>query len=136
MKDKYCEICGKKFPPQHSTGYKDVDKMLAEVTKCTKCLIKLIKEVMTKDTSSTEQRVCKCGCGKSIEHKHPNTKFYNKHHKDKYWNMKNPRGNFAHLKDIDNDVITVTDEWGNPLYEMDEYAEYCHPFSSEGLGQE
>ena len=88
MKNKYCEICGKKFPPQHSTGYKDVDEALAEVTKCTECLINLIKEVMTEDTSSTEKRVCKCGCEKSIEHKHPNAKFYNKRHKDKYWTIK------------------------------------------------
>ena len=48
LKDKYCDTCGKKFPPQHPTGFKDVDKLLAGVTTCTECLIIKIKE-LTKD---------------------------------------------------------------------------------------
>ena len=44
-----------------------------------------------------EDRVCSCGCGKSIKHKHVNAKFYNQKHKDNYHNRTNPRGKFAHL---------------------------------------
>lgn len=43
------------------------------------------------------KRLCKCGCGKDISHKHVNAKFLNKRHKDTYWNKVNPRGKFAHL---------------------------------------
>ena len=67
-------------------------------------------------------RKCKCGCGKSIEHKHPNAKFYNQKHKDKYWNYVNPRGIFEYLKDID---------------DIDEIVEReTHPFDTDALGQE
>lgn len=44
-----------------------------------------------------KQRNCKCGCGSSINHKHPNAHFLNQKHKDRYWNVVNPRGKFAHL---------------------------------------
>lgn len=37
-------------------------------------------------------RKCKCGCGADISKKHPNAKFVNARHKDKYWNRVNPRG--------------------------------------------
>lgn len=43
------------------------------------------------------KRLCKCGCGSSIDHKHPNAKFINLKHKDKHHNRVNPRGKFAHL---------------------------------------
>ena len=49
-------------------------------------------------------RVCKCGCGASINHKHPNAKFLNKVHKDNYWNAVNTRGtalyNDTHIFDL------------------------------------
>lgn len=48
---------------------------------------------------------------------HKNKKFCNSRCKDRYHNLKNPRGIFAHLKDQPID------------YEND------HPFSSEALGQ-
>jgi hypothetical protein len=38
-----------------------------------------------------KQRKCKCGCG-AVINGHPNKKFVNKRHKDKYWNRVNPRG--------------------------------------------
>lgn len=63
-------------------------------------------------------RKCRCGCGNSIEHKHPNAKFLNKKHKDRYHNLNNPRGYFSHCDDLYN------------TFEED------HPFSSEALGQE
>ncbi len=68
----------------------------------------------------TTKRKCKCGCGHSITHKHPNAKFLNQKHKDTHHNWNNPRGKFAHLAE---------DEFGieDPCY---------HPFSSEGLGQD
>lgn len=47
------------------------------------------------------KRECKCGCGSSINHKHPNAKFINKKHKDRYHNLHNPRGMFAHLAEYD-----------------------------------
>ncbi len=68
-------------------------------------------------------RKCKCGCGHSIDHKHPNAKFLSQKHKDKYHNWNNPRGKFAHLKDS-----YERDDW-NPDDEI-------HPFSSEALGQD
>lgn len=37
-------------------------------------------------------RTCKCGCGKSIEHKHTNAKFLSLKHKDRFHNTHNPRG--------------------------------------------
>ena len=44
--NKYCDDCGKKFPPQHSTGDKDVDNLLASVSTCSDCLKKkLVKEL-------------------------------------------------------------------------------------------
>lgn len=43
------------------------------------------------------ERFCKCGCGKSISHKHPNARFLDRHHKDRFWNRVNPRGIYAHL---------------------------------------
>lgn len=43
------------------------------------------------------KRLCKCGCGHSIDHKHINAKFLNQKHKDKYHNINNPRGQFAFL---------------------------------------
>lgn len=49
----------------------------------------------------TETRRCKCGCGTNINLMHPNAKFVNQRHKDKYHNWNNPRGKFAHLADYD-----------------------------------
>lgn len=40
------------------------------------------------------KRDCKCGCGRSIKHKHVNAKFFNQKHKDKYWNEENPRSGY------------------------------------------
>lgn len=47
------------------------------------------------------KRICKCGCGHSIAHKHPNARFLNQKHKDNYHNWNNPRGKFAHLAEYD-----------------------------------
>jgi hypothetical protein len=68
-------------------------------------------------------RRCKCGCGNSIEHKHPNAKFINKKHKDRYHNLNNPRGRYEYLN---NDGLERI------FYDVQK----CHPFSSEALGQE
>ena len=57
------------------------------------------------------KRTCKCGCGHSIEHKHPNAKFLNKRHKDKYWNWVNPRGKFAHLAEANENYDPGDDEY-------------------------
>lgn len=65
-----------------------------------------------------EIKHCKCGCGKVVKG-HRNKLFFNKHHKDRYWNKVNPRGIFAHLHP---DNISIEDEE--------------HPFSSEALGQD
>jgi len=32
-------------------------------------------------------RKCKCGCGASIDHKHPNAKFLSTKHKDRFHNL-------------------------------------------------
>ena len=65
-----------------------------------------------------KQRRCKCGCGQVVTG-HPNKKFLNKKHKDRYWNERNPRGYFAHLHPKN---ISIEDE--------------MHPFDSYSLGQE
>ena len=56
-------------------------------------------------------RTCKCGCGKSIDHKHPNAKFYNQKHKDKFHNWNNPRGKFAHLDKTNSEDILYEEDY-------------------------
>jgi len=65
-------------------------------------------------------RRCK-QCNKSIEHKHKNAKFCKQKCKDKYHNVNNPRGYFAHLAGESNNLHDYED---------------AHIFSSEALGQE
>lgn len=65
---------------------------------------------------------CKCGCGAIITG-HPNKKFLNQKHKDRYWNRKNPRGYYAHLN---SDKMTDEEYYNNTL----------HPCDSEALGQD
>lgn len=70
-----------------------------------------------------EKRYCKCGCGTIIKG-HPNKKFVNQKHKDKFWNRENPRGYFKHL---------------NPDMTFGEYSYLAmteHPLSSDALGQD
>jgi len=85
-------------------------------------------------------RTCKCGCGKSIEHKHVNAKFLNSRHKDKFWNKTKPRGYGLFPKFTSEGYKikngTAFDEWDEPVYDIDEYDLNVHPFSSEALGQE
>lgn len=68
------------------------------------------------------KRYCKCGCGNVVTG-HPNKKFVNKRHKDRYWNRVNPRGYFKHLN-----TESMTDEEYFNLTE--------HPLSSDALGQD
>jgi len=68
-------------------------------------------------------RTCKCGCNKSIEHKHSNARFYNSKHKDKYWNNQ---------ANIDLCSIVLTEEY----IPYDEYEEMTHPFAGVSLGQD
>lgn len=60
------------------------------------------------------KRKCACGCGQQFSG-HPNKKFLNQRHKDKYHNRTNPRGYAA-----------PKDDW-------DSYAETVHPFSQEAF---
>lgn len=62
------------------------------------------------------------GCNKKARRR-----FCSNKHKDRYHNIHNPRGKFAHLNGsgMNND---------NEFDNMDPY-EDDHPFSSEGLGQ-
>ncbi len=41
-------------------------------------------------------RICK-GCVTNINYKHPNDKSCSQKCKDRYWNIKNPRGYYKHL---------------------------------------
>lgn len=83
---------------------------------------KVMQSKHIKPGKKTPVKRCKCGCGIIIQG-HPNKKFFNQRHKDKYWNRKNPRGFFA-PRDTDN----MTDE---------EYFNTTeHPFCSESLGQD
>lgn len=75
-------------------------------------------------------RKCKCGCGKSIEHKHPNAKFFNARHKDKYWNdVRCPRSFYG---DAGGFCLDEDEE----CYVKGVYEEDIHPFSGYGLGQD
>ena len=66
---------------------------------------------------SKKVKLCECpGCTKPAR-----IRFCSNKCKDRYHNLHNPRGKFAHLKDLD------------PEDDFDNY--YEHPFSSEGLGQ-
>ncbi len=56
------------------------------------------------------------GCNKPAR-----IRFCSNKHKDRYHNIHNPRGKFAHL---------------NPMSEEYEDPELHHPFSPEGLGQD
>ena len=69
------------------------------------------------------KRKCACGCGADISNKHSNARFLNHKHKDKFHNLNNPRGKFAHL----NVKYMSNDEY---------YYSTTHPFSSEALGQD
>ena len=87
------------------------------------------------------RRECKCGCGESINHKHPNAKFLNQRHKDKYWNKVNPRGlGFRHTPE--GYVIkdgTAYDEFDDPVYDLDDNEKvgyFDHPFSGDAMGQD
>lgn len=53
-------------------------------------------------------RKCKCGCGKSINHKHPNAKFYNQKHKDNFWNKENEK-EFNHVDEYC-EVMSFSDD--------------------------
>lgn len=72
------------------------------------------------------KRVCKCGCGRSIDHKHPNAKFLNQRHKDKYWNRENPRGQFGYrnpnnpLSSKNPDSPIFDPEWDRHPHDIDQ----------------
>ena len=63
------------------------------------------------------------GCGKKL--KPPKRKFCCNRHKDRYHNINNPRGYYAHLN-----VNNMP-----PQEEIDLYHDSVHPFSQEALGQ-
>ena len=65
-----------------------------------------------------KNKYCACGCGTKISG-HPNKKFFNQRHKDKYHNRTNPRGYFAHLNDKNRNIEDT-----------------FHPCDSYSLGQE
>lgn len=62
------------------------------------------------------KRTCKCGCGHSIEKKHPNAKFLNQKHKDCYWNEVNPRGRYSQLNSDSEDFDT---EYDRHLFDLE-----------------
>lgn len=56
-------------------------------------------------------RKCKCGCGKNINHKHPNAKFLNQKHKDMFHNWNNPRGKFKHFDEYEEAMDAREEGW-------------------------
>lgn len=62
-------------------------------------------------------RLCKCGCGKSIGHKHLNAKFYNQKHKDRHHNTLNPRGKFSFMNPTSPDYEP---EWDRHPFDIDQ----------------
>ena len=85
------------------------------------------QERNTRNNIKPVARLCKCGCGKSISHKHPNARFFSQKHKDRYWNEVNPRGMYAHLR-----AMTGLER---PSRDQDIEDEF-HPMDSYSLGQE
>ena len=71
---------------------------------------------------------CKCGCGQVITG-HPNKKFFNKRHKDTYWNRVNPRGHGTHIRDENVSIESVG-------HKIDSIEDGMHPLDSYSLGQE
>ena len=69
---------------------------------------------------------CKCGCGKIVKG-HPNKKFFNKRHKDRYWNRVNPRG-----------FGLIEPRCGSKRFsiEPEDIEDSMHPFDSYSLGQD
>ena len=65
------------------------------------------------------------GCNKEARRK-----FCSNKHKDRFHNITNPRGKFAHLRDVPFHSGVEDDD----LADFDEHYD-PHPFSSEGLGQ-
>ncbi len=79
------------------------------------------------------KRHCKCGCGKPI-HGHPNKKFLNKRHKDKYWNRVNPRGIALRRS---GEYRWETENVGDPYsIEPEDIEDSMHPQDPYSLGQE
>lgn len=72
------------------------------------------------------KRLCKCGCGKVVKG-HPNKKFVNTKHKDKYHNRVNPRGIYA---PIEQDSIESIGHKRDPIEDS------MHPNDPYSLGQE
>ena len=70
---------------------------------------------------------CKCGCGHIIKG-HPNKKFLNTKHKDKYHNRVNPRGYFAPKK--------TNETLGHIGHKIDPIEDSMHPYDPYSLGQE
>jgi len=66
-----------------------------------------------------EERTC-AYCGNSIDHKHPNARFCNKKHKDRFHNINNARG---YEKPLRQDELSI-----------DEYNDSVHPFDPEAFG--
>lgn len=66
-------------------------------------------------------------CNKKI--KPPKRKFCCNKHKDRYHNIHNPRGYFAHLNPKNMDDMDAHDV-------MDWYHDSVHPHDSEALGQD
>ena len=86
------------------------------------------------------KRYCKCGCGRSIDHRHTNAKFLNTRHRTKYWNIINPSGIVLRTKRTMEDykVIngTAYDEFEDLVYDVDEDEMFEHPFSGDAIGQD
>ena len=72
------------------------------------------------------------GCGKKL--KPPKRKFCCNKHKDRYHNINNPRGFFAHLATVKDVSDLSRDEQFEDL--EDYYYDTTHPFSGEALGQD
>jgi hypothetical protein len=74
-----------------------------------------------------KKRLCKCGCGQEVKG-HPNKRFFNKKHKDKYWNTVNPRGFGLHsvFAESTRDRFSI---------EPEDIEDSMHPLDPYSLGQ-
>ncbi len=66
---------------------------------------------------SNNKRLCKCGCGTSIENKSKNAKFLNSKHRSNYWNIKLNTTEHRLSRVLYSD--TVEDEMSEDIHLMD-----------------
>ena len=75
----------------------------------------------------SKKKECKCGCGTSISHKHPNAKFLNNKHKNRFHNSQPHRIERTKQFNKKTKTVRVVDDRSNLERMLDE--KINHPFA-------